>query len=80
VLPVSDGQAIPLDNVWLTFVTLPASQAPKYENKFHLVDSFAAAGPVSYTVVWKAKSTDVPKWIPSMGAPKEVSAAAGEEA
>ena len=56
-----DGQAIPLNNAWLTFVTLPASGSPVYENKFHLVDSFRSAAPVAYTVVWKPRNFDVPK-------------------
>ena len=59
----SDGQVIPLDNAWLTFVTLPVSQAPKYENKFHFVDSFPSMQPVTYTVVWKPGNVNVPKIV-----------------
>ncbi len=69
----SDGQVIPLDNAWLTFVTLPVSRAPVYENKFHFVDSFPAAVPATYTVVWKPKNTDVPVIKQINGAPSEVS-------
>jgi hypothetical protein len=70
----SDGQVIPLDNAWLTFVTLPAGQAPKYENKFHFVDTFSTVSPVTYTVVWKPRNTDIPKVDTITGAPKEVTA------
>jgi len=70
----SDGQIIPLDNAWLTFVTLPVSQAPVYENQFHFVDSFASLTPVKYTVVWKPRSFDVPKVLSIEGAPEQVTA------
>ena len=44
----NDGQVIPLDNAWLTFVTLPAGRQPVYESKFHFVDKFpSTAGVVS---------------------------------
>jgi len=68
----NDGQVIPLDNAWLTFVTLPVSQPPVYENKFHFVDTFATIEPVTYTIVWKPLSLDVPKVDSIAGAPKEV--------
>ena len=64
-----DGQVIPLDNAWLTFVTLPVSQAPNYENKFHFVDTFPSMTPVTYTVVWKPRNTDVPKVVEITGIP-----------
>ena len=69
----SDGQVIPLDNAWLTFVTLPASRKHIYENKFHFVDAFASTEPVTYTVVWKGKVTDVPEVARIEGAPEAVS-------
>ncbi len=68
----SDGQAIPLDNAWLTFVTLPVSQAPVYENKFHFVDTFSTTSPLTYTVIWKAKATHVPEILDITGAPESV--------
>ena len=68
----SNGQVIPLDNAWLTFVTLPASQAPVYENKFHFVDTFSTLSAVSYTVVWKPKNFDVPKVIDITGLPSAI--------
>jgi hypothetical protein len=69
-----DGQVIPLNNAWVSFVTLPLGQAPLYENKFHFVDTFASTQPVTYTVVWKPRNVDVPKVDTIMGAPKEVTA------
>lgn len=68
----SDGQVIPLSNAWLTFVTLPVSRPPVYENKFHFVDSFPSLQPVSYTVVWKPKNLDVPHIVSIDGAPQQV--------
>jgi hypothetical protein len=69
----SDGQVIPLRNAWLTYVTLPVSQPPVYENKFHLVDSFSSINPVSYTVVWKPRSLHVPEVVRIEGVPTGVS-------
>ncbi|MEN9963883.1 MAG: hypothetical protein RL582_978, partial [Bacteroidota bacterium] len=56
----NDGQIIPLDNVWLTFVTLPISRRPVYENKFHFLDSFPALQSASYVLVWRPKNINVP--------------------
>ncbi|WP_276482472.1 MBG domain-containing protein [Paraflavitalea pollutisoli] len=70
----SDGQAIPLDNAWLTFVTLPVSRPPVYENKFHFVDTFSTQAATTYTVVWKAKPQTVPAIVSINGAPTQVSA------
>ena len=67
-----DGQVIPLDNAWLTFVTLPLSQAPVYENKFHFIDTFPSREPATYTVVWKPRNTDIPRVNSIVGVPKEV--------
>ncbi len=53
----SDGQVIPFNNAWLTFVTLPVSRPPVYENKFHFVDTFCTQAAVTYTLVWKPKNT-----------------------
>ncbi len=68
----SDGQLIPVDNAWLTFVTLPVSQSPVYENKFHFVDSFTSLKPITYTVIWKPRNFDVPKVLSIEGAPEQV--------
>jgi len=48
-----DGVEIPLDNAWLTFVTLPDGMEPEYEDKFHIVDNLESGGLHEYTVVWK---------------------------
>jgi hypothetical protein len=50
-----DGQVIPMDNAWQTYVTLPDSKEPIYEDNFHFVDLLENSGEVAYTVVWKAK-------------------------
>ena len=68
----SDGQVIPLNNVWLTFVTLPVSRSPIYENKFHIVDNFATTASTTYTIVWKPKDNG-PKIDRIEGAPTQVS-------
>lgn len=70
----SDGQEIPLNNAWLTYVTLPVSNPPVYENKFHFVDTFSTQAAVTYTIVWKARSTDKPEVVSINGAPAQVSA------
>lgn len=51
----NDGQIIPLDNVWQTYVTLPDGKEPVYENKIHLTDEFATNGPQKYTIRFEAK-------------------------
>ena len=45
-----DGQVIPLDNVWQTFVTLPDGKEPVYENMMHFLDVFTASVPQKYTI------------------------------
>lgn len=52
-----DGQVVPLNNAWLTFVTLPVQQLPVYENKFHFVDRTPGSSPMTYTVVWTPRDT-----------------------
>ena len=52
----SDGQEIPLQNVWQTFVTLIDTSEPLYENKLHIVDTLAAAENVTYTLVYTLKT------------------------
>jgi|GEM_PF-4797635 len=59
----SDGTEIPLDNGWLSFVTLPVGKKPVYENKFKFVDTFTTKAPVSYTVVWRPKNKDIPEVV-----------------
>jgi len=64
-----DGQVIPLENAWLTFVTLPTAQDPVYENKFHFIDKFSSAATQNYTVVWATKNANVPKVDSILGTP-----------
>ncbi len=58
-----DGQVIPLDNVWQTFVTLPDSKEPVYENMMHFLDVFAAANPQKYTIGFVAKDQNPPEIV-----------------
>jgi len=51
----NDGQVIPLDNVWQTYVTLPDGKEQIYENKIHLADEFASGDPQTYTIRFEAK-------------------------
>ncbi len=48
-----DGQVIPLTNVWQTHCTMPDQKIPVYENKLHVVDTFAMASLVKYTLVYE---------------------------
>jgi hypothetical protein len=70
-----DNQAIPLDNAWLTFVTIPDTRVPVYENKFHFVDVFSDTLPRTYTVVWSPKDPTPPYVDTIIGAPLQVSTA-----
>ena len=56
----NDGQEIPLKNVWLTFVTIPDSKEPVYENKFHIVDEFSGFDEVTYDIIWSTKDPNPP--------------------
>ena len=55
-----DGQIIPLDNVWQTFVTMPDGKEPVYENMMHFLDVFAANTPQKYTIRFTAPAQDPP--------------------
>jgi|GEM_PF-911762 len=70
----TDGQEIPLKNVWLTHVTLPDSREPNYENKFHFVDDFDGLSEVTYTVVWSPKDPNPPTVVSIEGHPAQVTA------
>ena len=48
----SDGQEIPLNNVWITHVTIPHDDTPIHENKLHIVDTLSTEEMVSYTLVY----------------------------
>ncbi|MEI8115396.1 MAG: carboxypeptidase-like regulatory domain-containing protein, partial [Bacteroidia bacterium] len=58
-----DGQVIPLDNVWQTFVTLPDSKEPVYENMMHFLDVFAAATPQKYLIRFTPKDQNYPQIV-----------------
>jgi len=66
---VSDNQEIPMDNGWLTYVTLPDGNEPVYEDKFHFVDLFEDLGEQEYRVTWKLKDPDPPHIVRIDGAP-----------
>jgi hypothetical protein len=52
-----DGQVIPIQNVWQTFVTLIDENEPDYENKLHIVDTIPnEMENVTYTLVYSLKS------------------------
>jgi len=69
VTRTSDQQEIPLDNAWLTHVTLPDGKEPVYENKFHFVDFFEDIGEQEYTLTWKLKAPNPPAIVRIDGAP-----------
>jgi len=64
-----DGQIIPLENVWLSFVTIPDGGEPIYENKLHFLDMFENAVPVSYTILWEAIDMNFPEVTAINGIP-----------
>lgn len=51
----NDNQEIPLNNVWLTFVTIPDGGDPVYENKLHIVDTLSTVQTTTYTLVFGKK-------------------------
>ncbi len=58
-----DGQAIPLDNVWQTHVTLPDGKDPVYENMIHFLDVFATTATQKYTIRFTAKDQNPPEIV-----------------
>jgi hypothetical protein len=56
----SDGQVIPWDNVWQTFVTLPDGKEPVYENMMHFLDVFAANTTQKYIIKFTPKDQTYP--------------------
>ncbi|MBO7617494.1 MAG: S8 family serine peptidase [Bacteroidales bacterium] len=48
----SDGQEIPLNNVWITHVTIPHDDTPIHENLLHIVDTLSTDEMVTYTLVY----------------------------
>jgi len=55
-----DGQVVPLDNVWQTFVTLPDGEDPVYENIMHFLDVFAANTTQKYIIRFAPKDQTYP--------------------
>ncbi len=58
-----DGQVIPLDNVWQTFVTMPDSKEPVYENMMHFLDVFAANSAQKYIIRFTPKDQNPPEIV-----------------
>lgn len=48
----SDGQEIPLNNVWITHVTIPHDDIPIHENILHIVDTLSTEEMATYTLVY----------------------------
>lgn len=59
----SDGQIIPLDNVWQTHVTLPDGKEPVYENKIHFLDVFAGATAQKYIIRFSPPAMNPPSIV-----------------
>ena len=66
----NDGQEIPLENAWLTFVTMPDGKEHVYENKFHIVDDFDAMTSQTYTIAWVPLDTVPVEVVEIQGAPE----------
>jgi ACT domain-containing protein len=64
-----DGQIIPLDNVWQTFVTLPDGKEPVYENMMHFLDVFAANTPQKYKIRFTAPAQSPPSIVQFQNVP-----------
>lgn len=48
-----DNTAIPLDNIWLTYVDLPVGNDPEYVNKLHLLDTISTVRTTVYNVTFR---------------------------
>lgn len=48
-----DGQEIPLNNVWVSHVTMLDDGAPVHENKLHIVDTLSVNQATTYTLVYE---------------------------
>ena len=65
----SDGQEIPLDNIWLSHVTLPPGGDPVYENKLHFIDYLTAKSEETYTIVFEPREVNRPEVYAFLGVP-----------
>ncbi len=59
----SDGKTVPVRNAWITDRTFRDGKQPLLEERLHLADEILAAGTYTYTVVLKAKPSDVPEVV-----------------
>lgn len=55
----NDGQVIPLENMWLTYCTIPDVADPIYEDKLHFTDLFASFDKVGYNIVFVPVDHDI---------------------
>ncbi len=51
-----DGQIIPLDNVWITHVTMFDDDAPIHENILHILDTMSVGRNYCYTLMYAIES------------------------
>jgi hypothetical protein len=65
-----DGQVIPLNNMWLTYCTIPDGGDPVYENKLHFADLFTGTDTVGYTVLFTPIDQDQPWVVSILGVPQ----------
>jgi len=65
-----DGQEIPLENIWLTWVTIPDGGEPIYENKLHFLDIFEDINPRTYTITFEPVDLNVPEVVSFTGVPE----------
>ena len=65
-----DELEIPLDNIWLTYSTIPDGGEPIYEKKLHFADIFDENTPSTYTIVFEPIDQDVPKVLAINGIPE----------
>ena len=59
----SDGKTIPVRNAWITDRTFRDGKQPLLEERLHLADEILTAGSYAYTVVLRAKPSDVPEVV-----------------
>jgi pimeloyl-ACP methyl ester carboxylesterase len=72
VIRNSDNQVIPLDNAWLSYVTIPDTRIQNYEDKFHLVDHVPNNSTRTYTVVWSPLDPSPPYVDTIVNAPNTI--------
>jgi hypothetical protein len=65
----NDGQVIPLENMWLTYCTIPDGADPIYEDKLHFTDLFTSFDTIGYNVVFEPVDQDPPAVDSILGIP-----------